>query len=362
MKMRIMKNLLPGKFRVCLDLGSTHIKIAGVKCQGQTYQLLFYEVVDLVKNYSIGALDQIDDERYIEELEILVHKYHLKNRKVYATLPAKEAIIHRLKLNVSGNEENLSEIILKEFEKLSVEPVADLKIACQYFTEGEEPNRISLLACGIPQAVVDRYERILRRCKLRVSVLDLDVIGVYNAFYFFCKSVASLPVTLVHIGAQSTVCIFMHPTKTPFFHVIKLGGATLTIRIAQEHGIKYCKAEELKRRMYQSKWMSTPSYQHSILNEIMVDFANELTSEVKRCLRHYQSNEGFGAIKQIYLSGGGARMAFISKLLRDHLAVECKIWNPLEYFVNQSPEQGDDMRRKMGVYLTPAIGTLLRGD
>jgi len=355
------------KFRVCVDLGSTDIKIAGISKNGKAFNLLFYDVIDLITEYSLESFSEISDDHYIEQLRKLVSKYRLENVKVSATLPANSAIIHNLKLNPAQTESELIETIHEELSQFGSQKIEEMHIACHEMDENNDENnseeqQLSLLACAVPNSVLERYRRILQESRLKASVLDLDALGVYNAFYFFHSKKISVPVTILQIGSQYTVCLVMFPGKTPFFYVIKLGGNTITIRIMEELCLSFFKADKLKRRIFRPKWTNTEAFQKLTLSEILSEFTDNLISEVKRCLQHYQSCEGVAEIGKIYLTGGAAKMDLLVGLFFQKLKIETELWNPLNFFQQTSAQQNEQNRQLLGIHLTPTIGTLLRGD
>lgn len=358
-----MLHLSSGKFRVGVDLGSTNIKAAGIRQKGQVFQLKFYEVIDLIKEYSLTSMNQITDDLYIEQLRNLVSQYPLKNAKVHVTLPANLTVIHNLKLDPSQTELQITEFIEEELRQVTFGQIDEMRIACQQIEENNvRENQITLLACAVPNSVAERYLRIFCDGGLKVSVMDLDAISVYNAFYFFQRKTITAPVTIVQIGSQYTICLIMLPGKCPFFYIIKLGGNYITNRIKEEFCLTFFKAEKLKIRFFQPKWASLDAFQSSKLHQIFFEFANNLVSEVKRCMRHFQSYECVAEIGKIYLTGGGAKLGLISNFFFEHLHIETKIWNPLNFFIKKSPKQNEHIRQHLGIHLTPTLGTLLRGD
>jgi len=52
---------------VGVDIGSTTIKIAGIRHKRKAYQLEFYDVVDLTQEYAVQSYDDITDSMYIEQ-------------------------------------------------------------------------------------------------------------------------------------------------------------------------------------------------------------------------------------------------------------------------------------------------------
>ena len=130
----------------------------------------------------------------------------------------------------------------------------------------------------------------------------------------------------------------------------------------EEFNFSLSKAEAFKSRFFQPRWVSRPSYHKSQLSTILNDFSEQLVAEIKRCLRHFQAFEGVGQNGKIYLTGGGAKLELLAALFSEQLKIETAIWNPLDFFTKTNDAQDDIARQQKGIYLTPAIGTLLRGD
>ena len=355
--------LTSGKLRIAVDLGTTYIKVIGIEKKKKSFFLRFYEIIDLVDHYSIKSVEDINDEVYIDQLKSLVEKYHLKNCTVSATLPSNLATIQTLKLNPDQGQEEIVEKIQSELSQVTIQPLEELHIACfQLDEQFQMDDRIKLLSCALPKEIVTKYQHILQASGLKPEILDLDAFGLYNAFYFFVRKPLTVPVTLVQIGSQYAICLIMLPSKNPFFYIIHQGGNDITTGIMEDLCLPFSKADLYKRRMYQPKWMNKSAYQKSNLCEIYSNFSNKLIDEVKKCMRHFQSIEGVTEMNNIFLTGGGANLAFLVDSFNEQLACKTKIWNPLDYFHSQSNGVNGSTSNPSGLHLTPEIGTLLRGN
>lgn len=358
-------NLFARKFRVGVDLGSTHIKIAGVRYKQRKYELEFFDVIDLAHEFSLSDRDRINDEIYIKSLQKLVEKYRLRNSWVHATLPADKALIQNLIFPISISDAEITAKIEEEFQQLTTEQISDMQIVFQKMhnkSPNEGDNQLSVLACGLPFTVKEKYLRILRDSRLNVSVLALDAFSIYNAIHHYCGDLLAKPISVVHIGADYSICLQAAHGKNPFFKIIKIGGNYLTERLMEESRLNFFKAEAFKKRMYRPEKTRMDAYQKSNLSEIFSGFANRLIPEVKRSILHFQSKEGLAEMDKLFLSGGGAQIDLIKEAFSEKLHIPTQIWNPLEMFDQDNLQTYAEAQLKQGSLLTPTIGTLLRGD
>jgi type IV pilus assembly protein PilM len=356
--------LLSDKLRVGVDLGSTTIKVVGVLQTRHSYELQFYDVVDLVQEYAPNSTEEIQDDFYVEQLQKIASAYNLKDATLSATLPADSAVIHLIELNTSQSDVEAAETIQSELQEVSPEGLDKMQIVVHPVGAGpEESGQQAFLACAVPNETMKRYLGILRETGLKPSVLDLDALGVYNAFHFFSNKKISFPLTVVQLGSHYTICSILLPGKNPFFKVIKLGGNDITSRIMTEFNVAYSKAEAMKNRFLDTSRTNSVSYKKTKLYEILLSFSEQLSLEIKKCIRHFQTFEGVVTNGQIYFTGGGAKLDVLLELFADHLRMNVYLWNPLDHFVKTYLDQDDDEnRRRKGVHLTPALGTVLRGD
>ncbi|MCG8606865.1 pilus assembly protein PilM [bacterium] len=356
-------SLFSGKLRVGVDLGSTTIKVVGVHQIRHSYELQFYDVVDLVQEYCPNATEEIQDDLYVEQLQKIAATHRMKDATLSVTLPADSAVIHLIHLDASQSDEEAAETIQSELGEVGLEKLDKMQIVVQPIEAGPaESGQQALLACAVPKETMRRYLAILRETGLKPSVLDLDALGVYNAFHFFSNKKISFPLTVVQIGSHYTICSILLPGKTPFFKVIKLGGNDLVTSIMDEFNFSYYKAEVMKNRFLDSSRTTTISYRKTKLYELLFNFSEQISSEIKKCVRHFQTFEGVVENGQVYVTGGSAKLHVLLELIADHLRMNIHVWNPLDHFIKTSPDQDDEQRRRKGVHLTSALGAVLRGD
>ncbi len=347
------------KPRVGIDLGSSSINIAGLGKKGQNFNLEFSEVVNLTEEYALDSFLDVTDYHYIEQLQYLATKHRLKNTSVSVALPASLAIIQILKVPTYQTESELLDKIRSELKQVTDQNLDDMQIVCHELEDKDNAeDKIPLLVCAIPNEVVARYKRIISEAGLKANVFDLDALGVYNAFYYF-SGMNFGPTTIVQVSDQYSICLIMLPGRLPFFHVIKLGTEHLNKQTAE---MANSKVETSGLGGNDSKWADLNFFQNLSPPQIHSRNLEDFSSEVRKCIRHVQADEGILRFDKIYLSGGGPVLADLAETFEKTLGIETKIWNPILQFTNGGNNGLQRNQIASGIYLTPAIGTALRGS
>ncbi len=346
------------KIRVGIDLGSSSIKIAGFRQKRGVCHLEFIDTIDLIQKYSLEPLQEVADDLYVDQLRELAQKYHLKGTVISVALPAGSGIIQILKVTAAQSESELFGQIRSELKLVTDLSLDDMQIAClELEDKGSADDKIPLLVCTIPNEVFARYKSIISRAGLKANVFDLDALGVYNAFYYFSEKDFG-PTTIVQVSDHYSICLIILPGKPPFFHVIELGAEHLN---EQPPEMTNSKAETSVAAGDESKWADLGLLQG--LSPLQIHSANfeNLSSEVRKCMRHIQTHEGILKFDKIYLSGGGFVLADLAESFEQAFEIETRIWNPILQFTNGGNKELTRNQLESGRYLIPAIGTALRG-
>jgi len=347
------------EIRVGIDLGSSSIKIAGFRQKRGVCHLEFIDTIDLIKKYSLEPFQEVADDLYVDQLRELAQKYHLKGTVISVALPAGSGIIQILKVSGAQSESELFGKIRSELKLVTDLSLDDMQIAClELEDKGSADDKIPLLVCTIPNEVFARYKSIISRAGLKANVFDLDALGVYNAFYYFSEKDFG-PTTIVQVSDHYSICLIILPGKPPFFHVIELGAEHLN---EQPPEMTNSKAETSVAAGDESKWTDLGLLQG--LSPLQIHSANfeNLSSEVRKCMRHIQTHEGILKFDKIYLSGGGFVLADLVENFEQAFEIETKIWNPILQFTNGGNKELTRNQLESGRYLIPAIGTALRGN
>jgi len=347
---------------VGLDIGSSSIKVVGFRRHKETFILQYFENVSLQKTCASRTGYELDENNIVGELVKLAEKHRLHKADVRVVLPAQHAMFEMMAVEAEQMENQLALNLQQLFDRGATKVQDEtLEIVCHELDgEDNNPEHIALLACAVQRTTIDWYQKILKRAGLKASIMDLDALAIFNAFNY-CRTTVDKPVTIVHLGAQYSICVMTMPGGHPFFKVIELAGNDLTRGIMKQIGLHYDRAEQLKHKIYQPKWVETASYQKSDLLTVYTEFTHDLIAEVKKCIRYYQVEHGTTEQGEILLTGGGAQLSSLSERFQQELQIDTFLWDPMLQFL--SANAGDqDTAVQDTIALTPALGTILRGD
>ena len=357
-----LRNLMPGTLYVGIDLGTTHIKVAGLRQNQHGATLQFHAVIDLVETYQIETIEDIQPDHYIEQLLKIVAAYRIEKAVLSSSLPANQALIDTIKIRADQNSEEVAETIQKQLEQVSPVPLEDMQIACHALSgEDVETDSISLLSCAVPNTILEKHRALLAKCGLVASIVDVDAFGLFNTLFYFINKKIAAPVILVHVGASYTVCLIMQPHRPPFFYVIEKGGNQVTTGIMDQIGMPFFKAEAFKKKMQQRNWSERSQFRESKLSSLYRDFAQELLGNVRKCVRHYQTQQGVAAMNKVLLTGGSATLPYLVETSEEVLSFPTTIWNPLSRF-RRSRDDVSANPDAAGLQLPVVLGAVLRGD
>ncbi|MFQ5639842.1 MAG: pilus assembly protein PilM [bacterium] len=352
-----MKFLTPQR-RIGLDIGSTTIKLVELSLKKKEERLKLLDKIELADEFALMKFEDIKENRVTQTLRSLIEKHKLSNCLVNATLPANACLIRRVPTAKSCPEAAIVTQIRDDVKDCIDGPIENMRVVYQREQTPEDKEQESVLACLVPESIVEKYQKMIEHSKLRLSVLDVDAFGVYNALYRFFGGIPPKVVSALHVGSQYSICCITAPGKHPFFHTIHQGGNDLTHQLMEEGGLGFSKSEAVKKRMFHPDRTGLPAFQKSDLKRIFDDYAQKLLHEIKQVFLYFQSKEGVTKIDLIMLSGGGAQITLFIDSVRNALKIETVAWNPLEMFEGSDHVNG---QKKSGQLFTPAIGTLLRG-
>ena len=134
--------LFSKKLRIGIELGTNKLKLAGLRKKGSLFDLEFFTVIDLVKEYGLKSFEKITDEQYVEQLQNLATKYSLKSTNVSVALPASSAIILVLKVAVAQRETELLDEIRGELKRATDENLNEMQIVCHELEDKGSADRI----------------------------------------------------------------------------------------------------------------------------------------------------------------------------------------------------------------------------
>lgn len=352
------------KPKVGLDIGSHTIKVVGLR---ETRELAFCHLEDLVERYQVKKREDIVDEMHIETLRDLVRQFSLKNKGINCVVYPDTAIIRCLELPKLPADD-LKNAIKWEMMDILSDDIEAFEIDYQLLTDATiSDGRCKVLVGAMPRSEIERYLKILSEAGLKVQTLDLKATAVHNAFQVLVPPANSQVRGVISIGARHTTCIVTQVGKPPFFHTSPIGGDDISNALMDEWHLSFTRADFVKKHYGKDQIISHIDLVLLGLQEHFAKMQSRIRSvlesfisEIDRSLKHFQACEKITTIDHLYLTGGGAKLKNLDKILMNRLRIPTLFWNPLDsdYFVDSL--MAEAVKNQIGAHMAGSIGAALR--
>jgi len=354
--------LIRGKKSVGIDIGSNVIKIIGLH-RKKKIKIDFLKATDLYTSRNVKRPEDLSDTLLVQIIRGLISEIKCNVKNVKTSISGPDALVHSMELlNLSGDE--LQSAIRWKLAGIIPFDIDDVEFGFQVLNIDKSSNMLNILVGLVPANKMKRHLDILSRANLEPEIVEIDTLAIYNCFVTLQDLAVNKTVAVLHIGAERTTLIIMHPDHNPFFKSIAIGGNILTRAIERTLHISFIDAERQKIEISDKSLLNyeKPDPTEEIgwqdsLHGIVV----EIVENIKKADIYYQILYWEEGLEHIYLTGGGAKLKNIDFLLADALKIPVTLWNPLkseklEY--NQEIENIDEL----GLHFATALGLALRDE
>ena len=298
-----------------LDLGSDSIKAVEV-----------IREKDRLKVVSFGKVDVPSAEARGDALNDLLKHCTFKTKRVATAVSGRSVIVRFLNM-VDIPDENLKTAIKFEADRYIPFDLADVVLDCHRIEDapGVAANEMKLLLVAVKREMVDDQVKLLQGAGLVPQVVDVDAFALSNVFALGGPSyelAAGKVVALVDVGATKTVVNIVRGSESYFTREVYLGGNEITNAIAKRFGIETFEGEQLKR---------APGSREAEIAEAVLPSLEDLGNEVQLSFDYYE-NQADSKVEEVFVSGGGSRVAGLEETFERIFERRTMTWNPLEGF------------------------------
>ncbi len=337
---------------LAVDLGGRTTKAVLLQRKDETYVLSRYAMLDApIYEKSLNA------EMLGEHLKTLCQSMDVKTKLVTLALGVNDAITRHTELPqmpISDMRQVLKNNTKNYLQQDLPGHVFDCFIIPPRASQGvPEKSKLGVgqkfrvLVAGAKRQLTQEVQTAVRNAGLVADHLIPGLIGPVNAFEraqpeAFSKEV----VALIDIGFKSTSICILQEGELVLSRVVAIGGDKLTSGLAEALGISYAEAEGIKVGM--------PTEVQSQLESLLLMLGRELRASID-FFEHQQDK----TVGHVYVSGGSAKSEFIVQTLQNHLMMECKTWNPLNFLQVSLPPQQMAEVEHIASQLGVAVGAAL---
>ena len=254
-----------------------------------------------------------------ESLRRLIDEVGITAHRAAVGLASPQAIVKPFEFPAMPRKE-LAKAIQLEAEQsiLNGHALKDMAVDWHLLAHGETNAQRGLLSV-VPKSVVNRAIGAVKSAGLRPSIVDVEGLALWNAYWVLAGSAEPAPQTvlLINIGAQTTnLVIGKGPDQLMLVRDLELGGTAL------------------QDSAQGAEWVG----------------------EVRDSLGYARGQGGLRALDAIYVTGGGSGPNLIP-MLKAVAQAPVTFWNPLNHL-----DRPDDLHvnEALGPLLAIAIGLALR--
>jgi len=305
------------KSLIGLDIGSRTIKAVELTREGHGFVMTGYGQTEVVS----------EDQRPDAILEVLrENSFHTK--RVVTSVYGKSVIVRYLSMTRMP-EEDLRNAIRYEADKYIPFDVEDVVMDSQALPDDQladmSENEMRVLLVAVKRSLIEDHVSLLNGLGLQATIIDVDSFAVGNAFELarggaFYEDDADRAIALLDIGANKTNINIFYNGASYFTREIYLAGDDFTHAISKRVGLDLEAAEMRKR--------DPGDHPEEVMEAVMPSF-DDLANEVLLSFDYFE-NQFDREVEEVYLSGGGARMAGVEEALERTLNRPCHRWDPTE--------------------------------
>ncbi len=308
-----------------LDIGSTSVKIVEIKETSQGVSLVQLNVIPL--NIPLGQGSAEERERSV----ITAIQDFLQTNKVnitdVATCLASESVFIRNLTLTKSRIEKLSKDQIKEIVKTELEgkipiPLDNTPLDNTFvdFIFGSEVSQLSetkinVTAVVVPHEEINKHISFIQDIGLTPVYIEPAPLALLRIFSTIKEKYAEKTVALIEIGSTGTEVNIIKDNELQLTRRVNLGGYFLTRSIHEINSISFDKAEDTKKRK-------------GLSDEIMPQF-ERIVDEIRNSFNYY-IRQSHTQVDIILLSGGGAKLLQIAKILQEKLEYPVEIIDPVE--------------------------------
>ncbi len=349
------KKVLP----IGLDIGHSSIKMVQLMLTEDGPKVLAAQRASLPAH---AHGDELAHQRLVvTTIRQLLTCGNFKGRGVISALPNERLRITSLRL--SETEAPHAERILQSqaAQRFGLDPRADTihHVLAGSVRQGDEvKNEYILLATD--NGTIKDHIALMESAGLRPAGIDAVPCALFRNFERMMRRQEDKERTLIFIdvGHRYTTVVIGRAAEICFAKQMAFGVARFSEDIAAQLDIPVADAEALRLKLQNDE--SVDDATQRLVTDTLSATGEQLAAEISLCLRYYTVTFRGQRIERAIVAGGGANEKAVLNVLRNRLAIETEVAEPLRGFDCSGIESGEDRQRAFADFAL-AVGLSLKG-
>jgi type IV pilus assembly protein PilM len=340
-----------GKLLVGVDIGASSIKVVHLKESRRALTIVRYGHIELPRDTIIDG-HVMNPSAVTEALQQVFASAKISQKEVAVGVYGQSVIVRKIAMPLMTKEE-LAESIGWEAEQHIPFDIKQMSYDYEVLARFPEEQRMDVLLVAAKRDEVSDVATVVRDAKLKPLVVDINAFAMQNALE---RSLGALPtdrtIAVVDVGAANTTINVLSKGTSAFTREIQTAGATITEEVRKRCNLGWEQAEAYKCG---AQGGLVPQDVNAAIDQACANLAGE----VHRSLDFYLATSGEADITRIYLCGGGASLAPLSRAIEEKSRRPVEVFDPTSAFEIDSKVDADALRAR-GSQLAVALGLALR--
>jgi len=336
-----------------LDIGSSSVKVVGIKEDKKVLKLMSFGLEPLPPQYIVDGTI-MNQGAVVEAIRSVWDRMRIRGKDVALAIAGHSVIIKKISVPVMTKYE-LTEQIPWEAEHHIPFAKDDVELDYQVVSPRNASGQMELLLVAAKKEVVNDYAAVAREASLNPVVVDVATFTVQNAFERNYQMSPGETVVLINIGAAISNINIIRDNVSAFTRDVTIGGTSFTEEIQKQLNVSHDEAEAYKVGGSHNDHGVIPHEVERIIESV----AEVMAGEFQRSLDFYLATSAEANVSKIFLSGGTAKVAAL------HRAIERRSRLPVEVLdawrrVQLDPKLDADFLRAHSPEAMVGLGLALR--
>lgn len=307
-----------GGTAVGLSIGSSSIKIIELKKSGNHWKLLHFGIVQLPEEVIVNR-EIVNQIAVIESIKTLTHQIRLQSKSVCTAISGSSVIVKKMSLEVENLRE-IQEQVFWEAEQYIPFDISEVVMDYQLLSRSKD-KLAEVILIAVKKDVLENYMSVIEQSGLTPKIVDVDFFALQNLYEANYPVNPSEAAALVDIGANATKLVIVQGDVPVFTKDTGLGGSNLTAEIQRNLNLSYTDAEVLKTG---AQGIAMPQE----VSDLIQVMAENLAMEIKKTIDLYHASSSGAPVTSVLLTGGGAKIPQLSRIVEEALRVPTQLLNP----------------------------------
>ena len=345
------------KTLVGLNIGSGYVKMVELKDSGSVRTLSNFGMAALPADAIVdGAI--MDAAAIVNAVVNLATNLKIKKKRISTSISGHSVIVKKIMLPLM-DENTIEETIQQEATQHIPYDIHDVNLDFQILgSNPDNPDNMDVVLVAVKKDTINDYLQIVEDAGFVPVVVDVDTFALENSYEYNYEGEENAVVALVDIGANLICINILHDGVTCFTRSITSGSRLITEQLQKKFSLNYENAELLKMGSLENSKVDGSSALFAI-NEAAFSIVNEIDKAIDF---FHTSSIVESRVEKILLSGGGAKIPNITKLITTSTGIECEIINPFRNIIIPEKKFDLDYIEDIAPLAAVATGLALRKD